>query len=487
MAEPMTRVRRPRRHERSFWANLWDTETSEFTPALLDIEEAPRAPIKRMVIWGLVALFVAIFGWAWFGKLAVFAEAPGRIQVIGRSKVIEPQRVGTVLKVAAHDGDKVKEGDLLVQLDPTDAQASQTQYASQLADLRGEIARWPVEIARAHAETVDPDTLIDWAASTPAAVRQRENQVLRADLARLAATLADLQAQRQLLQAKADGITADISAAQAELATLMQQIAMIEQLAKDGWNSEARLLETESSRIHAQLQITEMQASLAETRAQIPVVESQMVDAREQLTKSGEVQLAALERQADVVAEKLAEASQTLAYMTLRSPVAGTVEASTLTTIGQVVKPGQQLMLVVPTNQPIEIQAYVPNSYIGFVTSGQQVNIKVQPYLYVNYGMVPGTITRAATNEQALLQRNTLQVLSLDGAASAQTTAQDTGSLAFPITVVPKVDWMMIDGRKMPLTPGMAVTVDVLAERRQLLDYVISPLIELFWTTAHER
>ena len=212
-----------------------------------------------------------------------------------------------------------------------------------------------------------------------------------------------------------------------------------------------------------------------------------MVSAREELAKTGEQQVATLQRDADSLAQKLVQARQTLGFMTLRAPVAGRVEAATLTTVGQVVKPGQQLMLIVPGEGKLEIEAYVPNDSAGFVREGDPVNIKVLTYLYTNYGMVPGRVTRVAHNALPLLQRNRVQSASLDGTAAAQTAAENTATLVYPITVVPERDTVMVDGEAMPLSAGMAVTVDLLTERRRLLDYVISPLIELYATSAHER
>ncbi len=482
---------RPRDRERlnrpPLGARLWSTAPGTFTPGLLEILEAPAAPIKRTVLCGLAALLIVGLAWSWFGRLSVYAEAPGRIQAIGRSKVIEPRRTGSVLMIAAHDGERVKEGDVLVRLDPTSALATQTLLANKLTGLRAEIVRWPVELAAAHADPIDPETPIAWPDATPPAVRAREQGVMRADLARLAATLADLQAQRRAREAMVDGLTASIAAQNTLLATIAEHLGMVAQLEREGWNSHAYLLETQAAQTQAQIDLSALEGKLADARAAIPVIDSQMVAAREALTKAGEQQLATIGRDADDLAQKLAEATQTVAYMTLRAPIAGTVQATTLTTVGQVVMPGQQLMQVVPDNSEIEIEAYVPNSSIGFVRQGQPVEIMVDTYLYTTYGTVPGTITRIARNSLALAQRDTLQIDSLDGQAARTTAAQDTGSLGYPITVVAKRTTMKVDGRDMPLTPGMTVTVDVLTERRRALDYVISPLIELFSTAAHEH
>ena len=476
-----------RRDRPALLTRFWHASSDEFSPARLDIMEAPSPPIKPAIVCFVVALLSAGFAWAWFGDLAVYVEASGRIQMVGRSKPLEPQRTGTVLTVNAHNGDRVSAGDVLVQLDPTVAQSAVSELASQLTDVRAQIVRWKAALPAIHADPVDPETAIVWPDDMPQVARAREQAVLRATLAWLAATLADLQAQRRALEVKEDGLVASISAEQALLATLVEQVGMIGKLQREGWNSQLRLLEVLSAKTEAELALSSLQRDSADTRAAINVIEGQMVSAREELAKTGEQQVATLGRDADSLTQKLVEARQTLSFMTLRAPVAGRVEAATLTTIGQVVKPGQQLMLIVPDTGKLEIEAYVPNDSAGFLREGDPVNIKVLTYLYTNYGMVPGRITRLARNALPLLQSNQVQTASLDGSVSPQTAAEQTGTLVYPITVVPERDTVMVDGQAMPLTAGMAVSVDVLTERRRLLDYLISPLIELYSTSAHER
>jgi hemolysin D len=466
---------------------LWHTKPGEFSPGLLEIVERPPAPIRRAVTLAMVSLLAAGLAWSWFGRLSVFCEASGRIQAVGRTKVIEPQKIGTIQTIAVHDGSRVVAGAVLAQLDPTDEVALQTQYAGQLADLQAEIVRWPVELAAFRADPVDPDTAIAWPDSTPAAARAREQAVLRADLARLAATLGDLAAQRRADEVKCAGLADAIAAQTLLLKTLSGYGGMVTELEKEGWNSHAYLLQITAQMTEADLALSRLQRDLADARAEIPVIDSRAVAAREAVTKAGEERLATLQRSAEDVTQKLAEATHGVEAMTLRAPLAGTVQASTLTSVGQVVKPGQQVMQVVPDDAPLEVAAYVPNSSIGFVRDGQPVDIKVTTFLYTNYGSVPGRITRIGHESLALMQHDSLQSASLDGEASATTVAQKTGTLVYPITVAAERSTMLIDGRIVPLEPGMAVTVDILTERRRVLDYIISPLIELFTTAIHEH
>ena len=82
--------------------------------------------------------------------------------------------------------------------------------------------------------------------------------------------------------------------------------------------------------------------------------------------------------------------------MTLKAPIAGTIEALAVTTVGQIVKPGQQLMQVVPDKAPLEIEAYVLNSDIGFVRAGESATIKVDTFPYPRYGTIAGKVFKVS-------------------------------------------------------------------------------------------
>src|SRR5579884_3038421 len=168
----------------------------EFSPAALQILDAPPSPVRRVTVGVLCALFATALVWSYFGRLAVYTEAPGRIQAIGRSKVIEPRETGQISAIKVRDGDRVKKGAVIVQ---------------QLAEEHAEIARWRAEIEAARqgakAANIPLDPAIAWPGDIPETLRQRERRVAHADLARLAAALANLEAQRDEKESKRNKFT----------------------------------------------------------------------------------------------------------------------------------------------------------------------------------------------------------------------------------------------------------------------------------------
>jgi hemolysin D len=459
----------------------------EFSPAALQILDLPPSPLRRVTVGVICALFATALAWSYFGRLAVYTEAPGRIQAIGRSKVIEPRETGQISAIRVRDGDRVRKGDVLVELDPTDAEATRAIIVQQLADTRGDIARWRAEIAVARAARIDVDPAIAWPGDIPQHVRRREQSGVRADLSRLAAALADLEAQRDEKKSAKDKFTASIAAQEDLISAIAQRAAMYQKLEREGWSSEATLLTVLAQLKKAQIDLAKLQGKLADAEAAIPVIDSEIVKTRESFIANDTQSLTDAAHQVDDLQQQLAKADQALADTKLRAPISGTIETSAATTIGQVVKPGQQLMQVVPEGLPLEIQAYVPDTDIGFITKGMPAEIKVDAFPYGTYGTIPGKVTAVASNALPTKHKMALQSASLDGALSETTAAQKTASLAFPILVSARYSAMNIDGREIPLSPGMTVTVDIKTDEERAIDYILDPLIELFSTAAHER
>jgi hemolysin D len=464
----------------------------DFSPAALRILDVPGSPLRKVTLAAIGALLLAALAWAYFGRLAVYAEAPGRIQEIGRTKVIEPRETGQVSAIRVRNGEHVSKGQVLIVLDPTDALATRAMIVQKLADSRADIARWQAEIAAVRAATgaagrIKVDPTIAWAADIPQNVRRREESVLRADLSRLSATLADLQAQRNQKESMKDKFAANIAAQKKLIAVLSETVTMHAQLEKEGWNSKADLLTVLARLKQAQIDLATLEGQLANARAAIPVIDSEITRTRESFVTADTQSLVSAAHQADDLEQQLAKAEQAVANTRLRAPVAGTVEASAVTTIGQVVKPGQQLLQIVPQGLPLEIQAYVPNTDIGFIRKGMPVEIKVDSFPYATYGTIPGRVITVADNALPTTQKRRLQTASLDGALSETTAAEKTASLAFPILISASRTTMDIGGQRIPLSAGMTVVVDIKTEEERAIDYVLDPLIELFSTAAHER
>ena len=464
----------------------------DFLPAALAIVEEPLSPARVAFVYTLCALLAAALLWACFSKLDVFAVAPGKFEFTGRTKVVQPLQPGKVIAINAKDGDKVKTGDVLVQLDPTDALASQASAAAALTNARSEIVRLKAEVGAAGGAHVDTRPAIAWPADIPQEVRLRETAVLDSDLAKLAADLGDLDAQRTEKIAERDKYTANIEATKSLIDSLSNLVGMTEKMTKEGWSSQAQYLKQVDPVLKVKESEVSLEGELTTAVQDIAVVEAQIVQARQTFLAAETSQLASDERGVNQLEQNLVKATQQLREMTLRAPIDGTVQASAVTTIGQVVTTGQQLMEVVPDGHHLQIQAYVLNEDVGFVKPGQPVNIKIDTFPYSRYGSIDGTVVKVANDaipgkQGQQQQMNGSQPPSLDGSMSITTAAQATQDLVFPVIIEPAQTTMKVDGRQIPLVSGMTLTAEIKTERRSAISYILSPLVDTFSTAGHER
>lgn len=464
-----------------------DVGFTDFLPIALQIVHSPPSPRWRAVAYVLCGLITVAILAAVFGHLTLFAIAPGEFEARGGTQVVEPLEPGQVSAVPVANGSYVEKGGVVLQLDPTAAQAAKTIVEAQLAYARAEAVRHATAATVARAPTIDKNAPIAWPADIPADVKDRETTVFRADLAQLAATLADLQSKLKMQEAIRDKYAANVTAQKQLIEGRTKRTAMHETLAKQGWDSRAMVLQALQPLRQDEVSLAGYQGSLGEANAAIPVINNQLAQARASFIADNVDAAAAAERQVPELVERLKKADLALANLTLRAPVSGTVQALAVTSVGQSVTIGEKLMQVVPNGAPLEIQAYVLNTDIGFVRAGQPVTIKVDTFPYTRYGTIKGHVARVAadavTGRFAQMQQKNDATTPSKGLLSATSASTQMTDLVFPVTVIPDSTSIKVEGRDVPLTPGMSVVAEIETRRQRAINYILYPLTRVFYSS----
>lgn len=461
----------------------------EFLPAALEILETPLSPVRSSMILTICAIAAATLGVSYVGRIDVIASAQGKIQAVGRTKTIQPLETGRVLRLAVENGQTVQAGDLLLDLDPSEARADEGMLASDLVAFRAEIVR------RRTALQVAGDRLvgaalppIPWDRDMPADVVDRETRILREDLARLASQLASLEARRLQTKAEVSRLTGTIGAQGELVGFLKQRVDMRAELLARNAESKASVIDAEEAYgVQATALATE-QGQLGEALATLPIVQGEIDKVYADFLSETAQKLGEAERHVTDDQEKLGKAKLKTAFLQLRAPIDGVVQGLTVTTTGQVVGSGEQLMQIVPAHAPIEIECYLANGDIGFVKPGQSAVVKVQSFAFTSYGTVDATVSRIA--EDAIPEADADQREGNPIAAARGGTfggAQRLQNLVFPVTLALHSTTIEADGAKRPLGTGMAVTVEIKTGSRRILDFLLSPLADVIMTAFKER
>lgn len=460
----------------------------EFLPAALEILETPPSPVRIGLLAIICAFAATALAWSYFGRIDIIATAQGKFQPTGRVKVIQPLDTGKVLASYVENGKHVSQGDVLVELDPSEGAAEVEQFRTGLASYRAEALRRRVAIEAARATHVVAPPPIGWDADVPLPIRLREERVLASDLGQLNAQVASLNAQANQKRAERERLQSTITAQKQLVATQQERVQMRSSLVERSAGSRADLLNAVETMQYQQTALAQQIGQLAEAEANLFVIARDTEKAYETFISENAQKLAEAERQADDVGQKLAKSAAKLDHMTLRAPLSGTIQASSVTTVGQVLTSGEEIMRVVPEDAVLEIECYLPNQDIGFVKEGQDAVVKIESFPFTRYGTINARVTRVARDAIPQPEAEQTETNSQKQMKSTQSgVAQRTQNLVFPVTLKPETTLIGIDGTNIPLQTGMATTVEIRTGSRRILEYIFSPLVQIGSEAMKER
>ncbi|WP_454818862.1 HlyD family type I secretion periplasmic adaptor subunit [Labrys neptuniae] len=460
----------------------------EFLAPALEILETPPSPVRMALIVIICAFVVVSLVWSYFGRIDIIAAAQGKFEPTGKVKIIQPLEAGKVKTLPPIDGAHVKQGEVVLALDATEEQAEEAGLTRSLASFKAEAARRRVAIDAAHQRKLTPPPSITWTDDIPELLRNREQHILTSDLSQLGSSLASLQAQRQAKLIARDRSEQTVETQKSLISTLQERVTMRS-------TAEAKQAVTKASVIDAtetlKYQITQLaihQGELAEAESGAEVLAREVDKTVETFVSDNASKLGEAERQIDDLTQKLAKATAQRERKTILAPISGTVQASIIGTVGQVVVPGQEVMRIVPDDSKLQLQVYVLNTDIGFVRPGQEAVVKIQSFPFTRYGTINAKVATVATDaipepDAAQLEGNPAAQI----AKSAFAGAERTQNLVFPVTLTPDREVMDADGHRVTLTPGMAATVEIKTDSRRILEYVFSPIVEVASEAMKER
>jgi hemolysin D len=435
---------------------------AQFLPAALALRDTPVHPAPRVTLWLIMAFALVALLWAVFGRIDIVATAAGKIMPDDRVKLIQPAETAVVKAIHVRDGQSVQVGQVLIDLDATTASADSERLRN--------------EVLAARFEALRAQTLL---AALAKGIPPRLAPLPGADLGRLRAEQGQASGQYQEYQARQLQIEAEIVRRRAELAATREEVVKLQQtvpiarrrardyekLAKENFISQHGYLEREQTRIEQEQDLASAQARVEEIRA--AMVEAQ----RQQDTLAAGTRHQLLDQQ-NLAAQKalsleqeLVKAEQRGRLMHLTAPVAGTVQQLAIHTVGGVVTPAQPLLVIVPQDNVLEVEAKLPNKDIGFVNPGQDAEVKVETFPFTKYGTLPGRVTQV----------------------SSDAIQDDKLGLIYSTRVKLASDTLRVENKTVCLTPGMAVTVEVKTGTRRVIEYFLSPLIQYGGESLRER
>jgi hemolysin D len=465
-----------------------------FLPAALEILETPPSPLRLVLLLVICLLMAVALLWAYFGRVDIVASAQGKIQPIGKVKVVQSLETAKVRLINIANGSPVHAGDVLIELDDMQAKAQLAGLQSTLAAFQAEVIRRNAAIDVAHSITLEmiPNIPTPFTGVTdlPRDVIKRESRVLTGDVSGLRSQLESILGQIQQKTIEKNRYSIVVEAQGKLIETLEQRSDIRQNLLDTNVGSRADLLDTIQKVREELVTLATEQAQLASTDASLEVLRRDFFKTRDAFVAENLQKLADAEKQVDDVQQKIIEAHVNVDHAILRSPIDGLVQDLSVTTVGQVVTTGVELMRIVPQDAVLDIEAYLPNGDVGFVDVGMPATVKVEAFPFTRYGTIDGTVTRvsrdAITQQQARSTQNDA-TRAFDNRSEVTGEADGTTGLVFPISVRMDKNGITAGDKEVHLSPGMSVTVEIKTGKRRILEYLFSPLYEVGSKAMHER
>ncbi len=464
----------------------------EFLPAALEIMEKPPSPGLRWLLLVLCALFGIAIVWSFVGEIDVVAVAGGKTIPTGNAKIIQPVEIGTVRVIHVRNGKFVRKGDLLLEFDPTfadadSAQSSQTLLSAQIVEARSRAMLNHVQGRRDR--FVAPP-------GTPPDVAANEEQYVSIAIGEYEAEAASLRQQRAEKAAELAGARAEIAKLRETLPYVEQQLNARAELVAQGYYSRMQLLEYQQKRTEHRRNIDVQNANADRASAAIGNLDAQLARLRQSFGKAAVNDLVEATDKANTASQDLRKSQQRQRFQELRAPVDGVVQQLAVTTIGGVVQPAQALMIIVPCATPsdgspldsstctipVEVEAYVQNKDIGFIAIGQRVAVKLEAFNFTDYGMIEGVVEVISRDAIDLAQQPAGSTKDAKGKPTAEGLVYAARiSLQCGATVPNRVP---LCNR---VRPGMSVQAEIKTGKRRIIQFLLSPISQTFDEAGRER
>ncbi|HKZ37745.1 MAG TPA: HlyD family type I secretion periplasmic adaptor subunit [Chryseolinea sp.] len=436
----------------------------EFLPAALEIQATPPLPISRYILWAIILFFIFTVVWASIGEVDIVGVAQGKIIPSGKIKIIQPLETGVVRSILVKEGERVEAGQPLIELDTTLAGADHLSIKEQQLVFKLDRVRQLTILNTLNKDQTSIDHFNGLSEATPEQIRLQKERA-RSSLNEYQAKIGALKDEQRQRQAERNAVDQRIQQLDATLPLITERAKSLEEMAKKNMLPRVQWLELEQERIEQVKERDVQKNNLDSLGAAIANINQRLAAQKAEFESQILTELADAENRIAAFEQEKVKAKKRVTLQKLIAPVSGKVHQLAVHTIGGVVTPAQELMHIVPDEDAVEVEAWLPNKDIGFVHEGQAAEIKVETFPFTKYGVIEAEILNVSNDA----------------------TPDEYLGLVYAMRVKMHKTIMKVEEKMINLSPGMAVTVEVNLGKRRLIEYLLSPLLRYKDESVRER
>lgn len=423
-----------------------DSEDKEFLPPAVEILETPPSPMGRMLVWAVLGLFVLVLLWSFIGEIDEVVVARGKVIPVGYTKVLQSEDKGIVKRILVQEGQKVKKGELLMELD-------RTMSESDLNALKKEISYYDINIRRILAELSDKPFMAETGTGFDPRDMAQQMSLYQSRQSEKRARLEFCDAQ---IRQKEDSVRVAESSLEKYrqlLSIAREREKNLQEIVEQGAISKYTYLEYKGKRIELEQNVSMNISELSAARAEASAARQQKAQYLAEWNRQLQEELINCRKQYNTLKESERKAELKNKLIEIKSPVDGAVHKLDIHTVGAVVQEAQGLMQVVPEGTPMEVEAWMENKDIGFVNPGMPVEIKIDTFNFQKFGTLKGKVRE----------------ISPDAIED-----KDRGPL-YRVMVSMDEEKLHMDNRDLQVYPGMSVSAEIKTRKKRIIDFFLEP------------
>ena len=439
------------------------TDLKSFLPPSLEVMEKPPHPAPRVILAIIAAICLVGLIWSVFGRVDIVTVAEGKIIPSGKIKEIQPFDKGVVSRILVAEGQMVEAGAPLIELDRTQTDAEEFRLTAEGKFAEEKLLRRQImaDLLRAGAEPGDEAILEHPRLEGD----QEEGRQLLEEYRSVTAQWKTLESQLEERWAEWASSREIIKQLTATLPLVEQRLTAYKKLFDRSLVTMNEYLALEEERLRQFHGLESEKARSQQLTAAITGMEKQIEAQRAQSLSDILNELDELNRQTEAVRQELAKVRDLGSKQVLYAPVKGTIKGLVANTVGGVVSPAQVLMELVPMDEVLEVEAFISNQDIGYVRAGQTAEIKIHTFPFTKYGVIDATVAQVADDA----------------------TVDEKLGLIYRTRLILAKNTILVDGRDVPLVPGMAVSAEIATDKRRLIEFFLAPLLRMKDESLRER
>jgi hemolysin D len=363
--------------------NAGGEDRFDFAPGLLGIQDYPPSPLSRVVLRGVLLLFLLLLLWAIFGRLDIVAVAEGKLVPVSYLKIVQPADSGIVQEILIREGQHVVAGQVLIKMNQLISDADSTSIQQQMQSKSLELRRIEAELANLPFTQKSSDA--------PELFHHVEAEYITNRHA-----LSDAMAEAQFTLEKSKQDLAATEEIKAKLEQTLPSYQANEQayaeLGKDGFAGNLMVLDKQRERIEKEHDLKAQRYNAQSLRATIAQAEKHKAQIQSSYRQKLQAEKATTYADYQKQQQEWAKQSHKNSLLELKAPQAGVIKDLATHTPGTVVSPGTVLMTLVPSNEELNAEVWLKNEDAGFVHQGQLVKLKLMAYPFQKYGMLEGVV-----------------------------------------------------------------------------------------------